>query len=132
MPWQVLQILATVINHNSNMATKQKVKRFKLKQIIRTGDTVMVIAGDDKGKTGQVLSVQLDRQRAIVEGVNIVKKHVKASEQSEGGIQEMPASIHLSNLSLLDPKSGEPTRVGRAIVDGKTVRISKKSGNVIK
>jgi large subunit ribosomal protein L24 len=113
------------------MATKQKVKRFKLKQKIRSGDTVMVIAGDDKGKTGEVLSVQLDRQRAIIEGINIVKKHVKATQDSEGGIQEMPAPVHLSNLALLDPKSGTPTRVGRSTVDGKSVRISKKSGNII-
>jgi large subunit ribosomal protein L24 len=114
------------------MATKQKIKRFKQKQIIRKGDTVVVIAGDDKGRTGQVLSVQMDRQRAVVEGINIVKKHVKATQESEGGIQEMPAAVHLSNLSLIDPKSGEATRVGRSIVDGKSVRISKKSGNVIK
>jgi large subunit ribosomal protein L24 len=113
------------------MATKQKVKRFKLKQIIKTGDTVMVIAGDDKGKTGTVVAVQLDKQRATVEGVNIVKKHVKGTQEQEGGIQEMPASIHLSNLSLIDPKSGAATRVGRKLVDGKNVRVSKKSGNII-
>lgn len=113
------------------MATKQKVKRFKLKQIIRTGDTVQVIAGDDKGKKGQVVAVIPDKQRAIVEGINIVKKHVKATQDTEGGIQEMAASIHLSNLALLDPKSGEPTRIRREKVDGKTVRISKKSGNII-
>lgn len=113
------------------MATKQKVKRFKLKQNIKTGDSVMVIAGDDKGKTGTVVAVQLDKQRAIVEGVNIVKKHVKGTQEQEGGIQEMPASIHISNLSLLDPKTGEATRVGRKIVDGKSVRVSKKSGNII-
>lgn len=114
------------------MATLQKVKRFKLKQNIRSGDTVMVIAGDDKGKTGTVISVELIKQRAIVEGVNIVKKHVKATQDAEGGIQEMPAPIHLSNLSLIDPKSGEATRIGRKLVDGKSVRYSKKSGNIIK
>jgi len=113
------------------MATLQKVKRFKLKQNIRSGDTVMVLAGDDKGKTGTVISVELVKQRAIVEGVNIVKKHVKATQETEGGIQEMPAPIHLSNLSLIDPKSGEPTRIGRKLVDGKSVRYSKKSGNII-
>lgn len=113
------------------MATKQKVKRFSLKQNIRTGDTVMVIAGDDKGKTGQVIQVMLDKQRAFVEGVNIVKKHVKASQTNEGGIQEMPASIHLSNLALVDPKTGEATRIGRKQVDGKSVRYSKKTGNII-
>lgn len=114
------------------MATLQKVKRFNLKQIIRRDDTVMVIAGDDKGKTGTVIAVELDKQRAIVEGVNIVKRHVKATQDSEGGIQEKPAPIHLSNLSLIDPQSGEPTRIGRKLVDGKNVRYSKKSGNIIK
>jgi large subunit ribosomal protein L24 len=113
------------------MATKQKVKRFKLKQNIRTGDTVLVIAGDDKGKTGTVVAVQLDKQRAIVEGVNIVKKHVKGTQEQEGGIQEMPAPVHLSNLSLIDPKTGGATRVSRKTVDGKNVRVSKKSGNII-
>jgi large subunit ribosomal protein L24 len=114
------------------MATQQKVKRFNLKQIIRRDDTVMVIAGDDKGKTGTVIAVELDKQRAIVEGLNIVKRHVKATQDSEGGIQEKPAPIHLSNLSLIDPQSGEPTRIGRKLVDGKSVRYSKKSGNIIK
>jgi large subunit ribosomal protein L24 len=114
------------------MATLQKVKRFKLKQNIRSGDTVMVLAGDDKGKTGTVVTVELIKQRAIVEGVNIVKKHVKATQDAEGGIQEMAAPIHLSNLALMDPKSGEPTRIGRKLVDGKSVRYSKKSGNIIK
>ena len=113
------------------MATLQKVKRFKLKQNIRSGDNVVVIAGDDKGKTGVVLAVQLDKQRAIVEGVNIVKKHVKATQDAEGGIQEMAAPVHLSNLALVDPKTGTATRVGRKLVDGKSVRYSKKTGNII-
>ncbi|MFN7327302.1 MAG: 50S ribosomal protein L24 [Chitinophagales bacterium] len=113
------------------MATQQKVKRFKLKQNIRSGDNVIVIAGDDKGKTGVVLAVQLDKQRAIVEGVNIVKKHVKATQDAEGGIQEMAAPVHLSNLALVDPKTGSATRVGRKLVDGKSVRYSKKTGNII-
>jgi large subunit ribosomal protein L24 len=113
------------------MATQQKVKRFKLKQNIRSGDNVVVIAGDDKGKTGVVLAVQLDKQRAIVEGVNIVKKHVKATQDAEGGIQEMAAPVHLSNLALVDPKTGSATRVGRKLVDGKSVRYSKKTGNII-
>lgn len=113
------------------MATPQKVKRFKLKQNIRSGDNVMIIAGDDKGKTGVVLAVQLDKQRAIVEGVNIVKKHVKATQDAEGGIQDMAAPVHLSNLALVDPKTGSATRVGRKLVDGKSVRYSKKTGNII-
>jgi large subunit ribosomal protein L24 len=92
----------------------------------------MVIAGDDKGKTGQVLSVIKEKNRAVVEGVNIVKKHVKASADREGGIQEMEATIHLSNLMLVDPKTGEPTRIGRTEENGKSVRYSKKTGNIIK
>ena len=113
------------------MATKNNVKRFAPKLHVRKGDTVMVIAGDDKGKTGQVLQVFPDKNRAIVDGVNIVKKHVKATQSEEGGIQEMAASIHISNLSLVDPKSGEPTRIGRRKENGVTVRFSKKSGNSI-
>jgi large subunit ribosomal protein L24 len=70
--------------------------------------------------------------RATVEGLNIVKKHVKASQTEEGGIQEMPAPIHVSNLSIVDPKTGEATRVGRKIENGVSVRYSKKTGNIIK
>ncbi len=114
------------------MATKNKVKRFAPKLHVRKGDQVMVLAGDDKGKTGQVLQVIPDKNRAIVEGVNIVKKHVKATQNEEGGIQEMEATIHLSNLAVLDPKTGEPTRVGRRSEEGESVRYSKKTGNVIK
>ena len=113
------------------MATTKNTKR-PSKFYIRRGDTVMVIAGDDKGKKGEVLQIIPGKMRAIVDGVNIVKKHVKASQTEEGGIQEMTASVHLSNLALLDPKSGEPTRVGRKSVDGESVRYSKKSGNIIK
>lgn len=114
------------------MATKNKIKRFAPKLHVRKGDSVMVLAGDDKGKTGQVIQVIPDKNRAIVEGVNIVKKHVKATQNQEGGIQEMEATIHLSNLAVLDPKTGEPTRVGRRSENGESVRYSKKTGNVIK
>ncbi|MDX2135941.1 MAG: 50S ribosomal protein L24 [Saprospiraceae bacterium] len=113
------------------MAKQQKQHRFSPKFHIKRGDTVMVMTGDDKGKTGQVLQVISEKQRAIVEGVNIVKKHVKASQTEEGGITEMPAPVHISNLAIVDPKSGEPTRVGRKSVDGKNVRYSKKTGNII-
>lgn len=113
------------------MATKSNTKRHKPKLHIRTGDTVMVIAGDDKGKTGTVLQVFPDQMRAIVENVNIVYKHVKATAEQEGGIQEMPAPIHVSNLMLLDPKTGEPTRIGRRMENGVRVRYSKKTGNII-
>lgn len=114
------------------MAAKNKVKRFAPKLHVRKGDQVMVLAGDDKGKTGQVLQIFPDKSRAIVEGVNVVKKHIKATQNDPGGIQEMEATIHLSNLAVLDPKTGEPTRVGRRIEEGQNVRYSKKTGNVIK
>ena len=113
------------------MATNTKVKRFAPKLHIRRGDTVMVLSGDDKGKTGEVLQVFPDKMRAIVDGVNIVKKHVKATQTEEGGIQEMPAGIHVSNLAVVDPKTGQPTRVGRRDENGVNVRYSKKSGNTI-
>lgn len=115
------------------MATnKNTAKRFSPKLHIRKGDRVMVISGDDKGKTGEVLQVFPDKNRAIVEGVRIVKKHVKATQTESGGIQEMEASIHISNLAHVDPKSGEATRIGRREENGVRVRYSKKSGNVIK
>lgn len=115
------------------MATKKNtVKRFAPKLHIRKDDRVVVISGDDKGKQGKVLQVFPDKNRAIVEGVRIVKKHVKATQTESGGIQEMEASIHISNLAHVDPKSGEPTRIGRREENGVRVRYSKKSGNVIK
>jgi large subunit ribosomal protein L24 len=113
------------------MATNNKSKRFTQKLHIRKGDTVMVIAGDDKCKTGEVLQVFPDKLRAIVDGLNIVKKHVKASQTEEGGIQDMPAPLHISNLLVVDPKTGEATRVGRKIENGVSVRYSKKTGNII-
>jgi large subunit ribosomal protein L24 len=114
------------------MATKNTSKRFAPKFNIRKGDKVIVIAGDDKGKTGEVTEVIPSKNRALVEGVNIVKKHVKATQNESGGIIEMSASIHISNLSLVDPKSGEATRISYREDNGVKVRISKKSGNVIK
>ena len=100
----------------------------------RKGDNVIVLAGEDKGKTGKVLQVLVEKQRAIVEGVNIVKKSAKASAKNpQGGIIEMEAPVHISNLSLIDPKSGKATRVGIKITDdGKKVRVAKKSGEEIK
>ncbi|MBS9524036.1 50S ribosomal protein L24 [Litoribacter ruber] len=100
---------------------------------IRTGDTVKVLAGDDKGKTGKVLSVNLEKKRAIVEGLNMVTKHIKPSATNpQGGIEKKEAGIHISNLMLVDPKSGEATRTGRkAGENGKLVRYSKKTGEVI-
>ena len=101
---------------------------------IKKGDTVIVLAGEDKGKTGKVLKVDVDKPRAIVEGVNVVKKSAKPSAKNpQGGIVEQEASIHISNLNLIDPKSGKPTRVGIKInEDGKKVRVAKKSGEEIK
>ena len=99
---------------------------------IKTGDTVIVTAGDHKGTQGTVLRVFLDKNKAIVEGVNMVKKHDKPSAANpQGGITEKEAPIHVSNLSLIDPKSGEPTRVGSRIEDGKKVRVAKKSNQVL-
>ena len=103
-----------------------------MKLKIKTGDTVKVIAGDEKGKEGKVLRVDREKNRAIVEGVNLVKKHTKSNAQNpQGGIVEKEASIHISNLSLIDPKTKKATRVGFEVKDGKKVRISKKSNVVI-
>ncbi|MFT4663620.1 MAG: large subunit ribosomal protein L24 [Polaribacter sp.] len=99
---------------------------------VKKGDKVMVIAGSSKGKTGEVLEVFPDKYRAVVEDVNIVKRHKKGTQEAAGGIVEMAAPIHISNLMLIDPKSGTPTKVGRKIVDGKSVRFSKKSGEILK
>jgi large subunit ribosomal protein L24 len=101
---------------------------------IKKGDTVIVITGNYKGQKGRVLDVTRKTKRAIVEGVNMVKKHTKPNAKNQqGGIVEMESSIHISNLMLVDPKTGEPTRIGRRIDDkGKLVRYSKKSGEEIK
>ncbi len=109
-----------------------KKTRFAPKFRIKKGDKVIVIAGSDKGKEGNVLEVFPAKDRAIVENVNIVKKHLKPTNDNPGGIQEMSAPVHMSNLMLVDPKSGEPTRIGRKLVDGKLVRFSKKSGEILK
>ena len=101
---------------------------------VRKGDTVKVIAGNSKGKTGKVLEVYTDKYRAIVEGVNVVSKHIKPSATNpQGGIEKTEASVHLSNLMVVDPSKGEAARIGRKLDDnGKLVRYSKKSGEVIK
>lgn len=107
-------------------------KKVDFKIHIKKGDTVMVIAGDEKGKFGTVLFVDTKKYRALVEGLNMMTKHSKPSAASpEGGILKMEGSMHISNLMLLDPKSGKPTRIGRKKIAGKTVRISKKSGQSI-
>jgi len=101
---------------------------------IKKGDTVVVITGNYKGQKGRVLEVIRNNGRAIVEGVNLVKKHTKPNaDNPQGGIIEQEASIHISNLMLVDPKSGERTRIGRRENDkGKLIRYSKKSGEEIK
>ena len=97
-----------------------------MKLKIKKGDNVKVIAGSNKGKTGTVSLIIVDKNRAVIDGVNIVKKHTKPANNNPGGIIEMPAPIHISNLSLLDPKSNTPTRVGYRVENGKKVRYSKK------
>jgi large subunit ribosomal protein L24 len=101
---------------------------------IKKGDTVGVIAGDNRGKQGKVLAVDPAKQRAIVEGVNMCKKAEKPSAKNpQGGIVEKEAPIHVSNLQVIDPKSGKPTRIGRKAGEkGKLVRYAKKSGEEIK
>jgi len=103
-------------------------KKFKIKK----GDLVQVMSGKDRGAQGHVLEVIRSKDRVIVEGVNIVKKRVKpTTENPSGGIIEKEAPIHISNVMLVDPKTGNPTRVGYKVEDGKKIRYSKKSGEEI-
>jgi large subunit ribosomal protein L24 len=109
--------------------------RFKAKFNIKKGDTVVVIAGEDKDlkKPHKVLEVYPDKERVLVEGVNIITRHTKPSAaNTKGGLVKKEASIHISNVMLWDAKKGEPTKVKRSRETGKLVRISKKSGEVIK
>ena len=101
---------------------------------IKKGDNVYVLSGEDRGKTGRVLSVQTSKYRAIVEGVNFVTKATKPSaKHPQGGLVKMEAPIHISNIALVDPKTGKPTRISISRNDdGRKVRISKKSGQEIK
>jgi large subunit ribosomal protein L24 len=99
---------------------------------IKKGDKVIVLAGRDKGRTGEVLSVDPSAARAVVQGVNIVRRHQRQTVQQEGGIISKESTIDLSNLSIVDPKSGKPTRVGFKILDdGRKVRFAKRSGDLI-
>ena len=99
---------------------------------IKKGDHVIVLAGRDKGKHGEVIKVIPKENRALVRGVNMVRKHQRQSATTEGGIISKEATIQLSNLALEDPKDGKPTRVGfKVLADGKKVRFSKRSGEVI-
>ena len=112
--------------------TKQvkKVAKFH----VRKGDTAIVIAGNYKGNKGKVLEIDKAKNRAIIEGVNMITKHVKPSANNpEGGIEKTEAPIHISNIMVVDPSSGDPTKIGRKVNDqGKLQRYSKKSGELIK
>ena len=114
------------------MEKKKKATPAKLK--IRKGDLVKVMAGDSKGSQGKIVEVILAKNRAIVEGANMVSKHTKPNAANpNGGIVKQEAAIHISNLALIDPKTGVTTRVGRKKnADGKLVRVAKKSGEEIK
>ncbi len=99
---------------------------------IRKGDEVIVISGRDKGKKGSVLRVLTDQDRVLVSGVHMVKRHQRQTQTEQGGIVEKEASIHVSNVALLDPDGGDATRVGfRSLEDGRKVRYAKRSGEVI-
>jgi large subunit ribosomal protein L24 len=96
---------------------------------IRKGDRVVVTTGRDKGRTGEVIEMRPAENRAVVRGVNMVKRHQRQTAQQEGGIISKEGSIHVSNLALVDPKDGKPTRVGfKVMADGKKVRVAKRSG----
>lgn len=100
---------------------------------IRKGDTVKVITGESKGQQGKVLEVLLDSRKVLVERVNMISKHTKPNaKNTQGGIVKQEAPVHISNVMLVDPSSGNTTRVGRKEVDGKLVRYAKKSKEVIK
>jgi large subunit ribosomal protein L24 len=99
---------------------------------IKKGDRVVVLAGRDKGKSGEVTLVNPTARRAVVQGVNLVKRHTRQTAQTEGGIISKEAPIDLSNLAIADPKTGKPTRVGFKILDdGRKVRVAKRSGDLI-
>jgi large subunit ribosomal protein L24 len=101
-------------------------------QKIRKGDKVVVLAGKDKGRTGEVLSVQPKEDTATVRGINIVVRHQRQTQSEQGGLIRKEAPIHLSNIAVADPKDGKPTRVGfKTEKDGKKVRVAKRSGEVI-
>lgn len=116
------------------MKKQNEQKRFQPKLKIKKDDEVQVIAGEDRGKKGRVIEVNTKTNRVLVEGINIISRHTKPNTagSAQGGIIKKEAPIHISNVALLDPKSGAPTRVGRKEEKGKLVRVSKKSGEVIK
>ena len=102
------------------------------KMKVRKGDRVIVVAGKDKGKRGEIIRAIPTERRVIVQGVNVVKRHTKPSAASPGGLVEKEAPIHVSNVALLDPKEDKPTRVGiKVLDDGRRVRFAKRSGEVL-
>ncbi len=98
---------------------------------IKKGDKVVVLSGKDRGKTGEVLQILPEKTRALVQGINLMKRHTKQSANQEAGIYTKEASIHLSNLAIADPKDGKASRVGFAIKDGVKTRVAKRSGETI-
>jgi len=102
------------------------------KMKVKKGDRVIVIAGKDKGKSGEIIRAIPAERRVVVQGVNVVKRHTKPSQASPGGLVEKEAPIHVSNVSLVDPKEDKPTRVGiKTLEDGRRVRFAKRSGEVL-
>ena len=107
-----------------------KAKRIRMK--VRRGDNVVVISGRDKGKTGEVLRVDRERNRVLVQGVNLVKRHQRPTQTSPGGINEFEAMLHASNIAVVDPKTDKPTRIGfKTLDDGSKVRVAMRSGEVV-
>jgi large subunit ribosomal protein L24 len=103
-------------------------RKFKIKK----GDKVIAIAGKDKGRTGEVLRVERKEERVLVQGLNMVKRHQRPTQVSPGGIMEKEASLHISNVALIDPKGSEPTRVGYKVIEGgRKVRVARRSGEMI-
>jgi large subunit ribosomal protein L24 len=99
---------------------------------IKKGDEVIVIAGKDKGKKGSVLSIIRENDRVVVSGINLIKRHQKPGREGAGGIVSKEASLHISNVALIDPKEGKATRVGyKTLADGKKVRVARRSGEMI-
>ena len=101
------------------------------KMKIKKGDKVVILSGDDKGKSGEVVKAMPKESKVVVAGVNLVKRHTKPSQTTPGGIVTKEAPIHVSNVALVDAKSGKATKVGYKVVDGKKVRLARKSGEVI-
>ncbi len=114
------------------MKMAKEVKKHQKKFRLKKGDKVKVLTGKDKGKEGEILRVLRANDRVIVAGINLVKKHTKPSAQSTGGIVEKELSVHISNVSAIDPKSGAATKIGyKTLKDGKKVRVARKSGEVL-